>query len=306
MDYFAALNAFVKAAELGSFSKVADDEQIKVSTVSRYIKHLESDVGAALFHRSTRRLHLTEAGTAFYERAARVLADLNEARATASELSARPQGLLRVSMPGVLGRRHLMPRLHGFMQTFPDIRVDATLTNSIVDLSETGTDVAIRICATADSSLHSRRLAWHHRVLVGSPAYLSHHGVPTTPDEVRSHQCLRFAFQSTSAWYFRPVGQPEGAWVEVPIHARMRANDSEALLAAAVSGMGLGLLPTWLVACDIAEGRLLRVLPDWVGHTTPGQELAIWAVYPPKKLVSSKVRAYVNYVADGFADQPDL
>ena len=152
MDYFAAMRAFVRSVDLGSFSKAAAEEGVKVSTVSRYVTALEADLGAALLNRSTRSLHLTEAGTTFYQHALPILADVEEARLATTSLNQRPRGVLRINIPGAFGRRHVMPHLKDFLAAYPDIGVDATLTDATVNLIETGTDVAIRIGALADFS----------------------------------------------------------------------------------------------------------------------------------------------------------
>lgn len=153
MDYVAAMRAFVRAVELKSFSKVAAENGAKVSTISRHISGLETDLGAALFNRSTHGLNLTEAGRTFHAHATQILAAIDQARAATSSLNSTPRGLLRINIPSVFGRRHVMPHLKDFLLTFPDIRVDATLTDATVDLIESGADVAIRIGALADSTL---------------------------------------------------------------------------------------------------------------------------------------------------------
>ena len=145
MDYFAAMTAFVRTADLGSFSKAAAEAGVKVSTVSRYVGALEADLGAALLNRSTRSLHLTEAGRGFYQRATQILAEVEDARGATRALNARAQGLLRINIPGAFGRRHVMPHMKDFLAAHPDIRLDATLTDAIVDLIEAGADVAVRI-----------------------------------------------------------------------------------------------------------------------------------------------------------------
>src|SRR5271156_2183757 len=188
MDYLAAMRVFVRAVDLGSFSKAAAEGALKVSTVSRYVSALEADLSAALLNRSTRRLHLTEVGAAFYERAVAIIADVENARAAASALNARPQGLLRINLPGAFGRRHVVPHLKDFRGAYPQIRLDVTLTDATVDLIETGTDVAVRIGALADSALVARRLAPQRRRLVGSPAYLRQHGSPREPGDLTLHQ----------------------------------------------------------------------------------------------------------------------
>ena len=150
MDYFAAMRAFVRSVDLGSFSKAAGEEGVKVSTVSRHVSALEADLGAALLNRSTRNLHLTEAGATFYRHAIRILGEVEEARTATTSLNQRPRGVLRINIPGAFGRRHVMPHLPDFLAAYPDISVDATLTDATVNLIETGTDVAIRIGTLAD------------------------------------------------------------------------------------------------------------------------------------------------------------
>jgi DNA-binding transcriptional LysR family regulator len=304
LDYFAALRAFVRAVELGSFSKAAGDANAKVSTISRYVAALEADLGISLFNRSTHRLHLTEAGTVFYDRASRILADLDEARDATTALNARAQGMLRINIPGAFGRRHIVPHLKDFLTAYPDVRVDATLTDSTVDLIESGADIAVRIGALADSSLVAKRLAPHRRALVASPEYLERHGAVNEPAALESRECLAFALQPSEFWYFRPHSKPAAKPEAVPIHGRFRANDSEALLESALAGLGIALLPTWLVGPDIRGKRLVELLPAWDWLIAPGAIRAIWAIYPPKKVVSPKVRAFISFFEQRFGDPP--
>jgi DNA-binding transcriptional LysR family regulator len=300
MDYLAAIRAFVRSVDLGSFSRAAAEEGVKVSTVSRYVSALEGDLGAALLNRSTRRLHLTEAGTTFYERATQILADVEAARSATISLNARPQGLLRINIPGAFGRRHVVPHLADFLTAYPDIRIDATLTDATVDLIEAGADVAVRIGALADSTLVARRLAAHRRALVASPDYLASRPPLDTPEQLSRHDCLLFALQPATAWYFRPGDDTAAAPLEVKVSGRLRANDSEALLEAALAGLGIALLPTWLLGQDLRAGRLRAPLPQWEWLIAPGPERAIWGVYPPKKVVSPKVRAFLDFLSRRF------
>ena len=300
MDYLAAMSAFVRSVDLGSFSKAAAEADIKVSTVSRYVSGLEADLGAALLNRSTRRLHLTEAGRMFYDRATQILADVRDARSTTASLNARPQGLLRINIPSAFGRRHVMPHMKDFLAAHPDIRLDATLTDATVDLIDTGTDVAVRIGALVDSTLIAKRLAPQRRVLVASPGYLKTRPAPQTPGDLTSHECLLFALQPTGAWYFRRTVQPEADPGEVRIDGHLRANDSEALHDAALAGLGIALLPTWLVGGDLRDAELVALLPDWEWLIAPGPDRSIWAVYPPKKVVSPKVKAFLAFLAHRF------
>jgi DNA-binding transcriptional LysR family regulator len=304
MDYFAAMRAFVRSVDLGSFSKAAAEEGVKVSTVSRYVSALEADLGAALLNRSTRNLHLTEAGTTFYQHALQILAGVEEARLATTSLNQRPRGVLRINIPGAFGRRHVMPHLKDFLAAYPDIGVDATLTDATVNLIETGTDIAIRIGTLADSTLVARRLAPHRRALVASPAYLAQRPPPTAPADLRHHECLPFALQPTDAWYFLPNARRTTEPLEVKINGRLRANDSEALHGAALDGLGVALLPTWLIGDDVRTGRLIPLLPAWEALIAPGPERAIWGIYPPKKVVAPKVTAFLTFLAGRFGKPP--
>ena len=304
MDYLAAMRAFVRAVDLGSFSKAAAEEGLKVSTVSRYVSALEADLRAALLNRSTRRLHLTEAGAAFYERAVAIIADVENARLATTSLNATPQGVLRLNIPGAFGRRHVVPHLKDFRDAYPLIDLDVTLTDDTVNLIEAGSDVAVRIGALADSALVARRLAPQRRRLVGSAAYLRRGGSPQAPDELARHQCLPFALAPAEAWYFHRSGEPDHDPIEVKIHGCFRANDSEALLQAVRDGLGLALLPSWLLAEDLRMGRLIALLEGWDCAIAPGPAPSIWGVYPPKRMVSPKVRVFLDFLAERFGKPP--
>ena len=304
MDQFAAIRAFVRAVELGSFSKVADELGTKVSTVSRYVSGLEADMGIALFNRSTRRLHLTEAGTTFYDRATQVLAGLEDARTATMALNQSPQGLLRINIPSAFGRRHIVPHLKDFLAKYPEIRVDATLTDVTVDLIDTGTDLAVRIGALADSSLIAKRLAPQRRALVACPDYLRRHPPIERPEDLERHECLIQSQQPTDDWYFRLSDTPAGEPQTTPVRGRLRSNDIEALLDAALAGLGVALLPTWLTAPHTRSGRLVELIPEWEGLIAQGPTRAIWAVYAPKKVVSTKVRAFLSFFEERFGRPP--
>jgi DNA-binding transcriptional LysR family regulator len=304
MDYLAALQAFVRSVELGSFSKAAAEAGIKVSTVSRYVSGLEADMGTALLNRSTRTLHLTDPGRQFYERAANILLDIEDARSATASYNSRPQGLLHVNLPTSFGRRHVMAHMRDFLATYPEIRLDATLTDATVDLIEAGADVAIRIGALVDSTLVARKLAPLRRVLVASPAYLDAQGAPQAPDAISKHECLLHALQPAVAWYYRPATRGTDDPQQIAAKGRLRTNCVETLREAVLSGSGIALLPTWLVGADIREQRLVSVLPGFEWLIAPGPERAVWAVYPPKKVVSAKVKAFIAFLIERFGQPP--
>jgi DNA-binding transcriptional LysR family regulator len=305
MDYFAAVRAFVHAAELRSFSKTAHEMAVKTSTISRYVSELETDLGIALFNRSTRGLVLTEGGRVFREHALLALQALDDARQVTSSLNRTPQGLLRVTMPSAFGRRHVVPHLPEFMKRNPDIDIDIVVTDQTLNMIDAGIDVAIRIGALPDSSLMAKRLAPHQRIVCGSPDYFERNGTPCVPDELAAYDSLRLSLLPDNRWLFIREGNthavPEQRLVE--LKGRFRGDDSEAVLDLALAGCGIALLPTWLAATALREGRLIHVLPEWEARTGRA-EPAIWAVYPPKKIVSSKVRAFVDFYAGVIGEPP--
>ncbi|WP_028228410.1 LysR family transcriptional regulator [Paraburkholderia ferrariae] len=297
MDYFSAIRAFLHAAELGSFSQAAERTGVKTSTVSRHISELERDLGIALFNRSTRGLVLTEGGRVFREHARLVEKSLDEAREAAASLNRSPRGLLRVTMPGAFGRRHIVRHLPEFMDRYPKIDVDCVITESVLNVIDAGIDLAIRIGALPDSQLMARQLAPHRRIVCASPGYVTQHGTPLTPADLAQHTALRFALAPDDRWFLvnrMRAGAAEEAAVQ--LQGRLRVDDTEALLELAIAGRGVALLPAWATGTAIREGRLIRVLPDWEAQPTRA-EPAIWAVYPPKKTVSSKVRAFIDFYA---------
>ena len=304
MDYFAAMRAFVRTVDLGSFSKAAAETGLKVSTVSRYVTGLEADLGAALLNRSTRSLHLTEAGRTFYERAEQVLLGLADAREATRSLNARPQGLLRIALPGTFGRRHVMPHMKAFLDAHPDIRLDAVLTDATVDLIEIGIDVAVRIGALVDSTLVAKRLAPHALVLAASPSYLARHPAPLEPGDLARHQCLLSAAHPLDVWHVRAHADPDLHPSQVMISGKLRTNDLDVLRDAALDGVGVALLPTWLCHDDLRTGTLVRLLTGWDWLQSPGPECAIWGIYPPKKIVSPKVRSFLTFLASRFGRPP--
>jgi DNA-binding transcriptional LysR family regulator len=305
MDYFSAVRAFMHAAEWQSFSKTAQEMGVKTSTVSRYISELEKDLGIALFNRSTRGLVLTEGGRVFRERAALALQSLEEARQAATSLNDTPKGLLRVTTPSSFGRLHIVPHLPEFMALYPDIGIDAVLTDNTLNIIEAGIDVAIRIGAPPDSLLMGKRLAPQRRIACASPDYIARNGMPANPAALAGHETLRFPLASDDKWFFTRTGA-DGAVLEqaaVELQGRLRIDDSEAMLALALAGCGIALLPSWEIGPALRAGRLACVMPGWEAHARR-QPASIWVLYPPKKTVSSKVRAFVDFYSAKIGTPP--
>lgn len=305
MDAFAGLKvsglrAFVAVVEDGGFAKAARRAGMATSSLTRQVDALEEELGVQLFNRSTRAVTLTEVGESYYHQVMRILADLDEANRSISESDGAPRGLLRISLPVAFARLHVAPAIPRFMALCPDIEIDATLTDSVVNLVEDRIDLAIRIGRLESSSLIARKLASHRRLLCASPTYLAARGTPEAPADLPQHNCLTFAYsQGRQSWRFA------GACGEktVPVKGSLRANNSELLREAALGGAGLVLLPSWLIGADVQAGRLQVVLPDW--EASPGDASgAISAVYLPNRRGARKVRAFVDFLTGHFGTPP--
>ncbi|MDB5990382.1 MAG: bacterial regulatory helix-turn-helix, lysR family protein [Herbaspirillum sp.] len=303
MDYLSALKTFVRVAELGSLTRAALDLNIKTSTASRHIAELEADLRIALFNRSTRGVSLTEAGRTFYPHTLKVIAALGEAREAASSLNLSPSGLLRVTLPSAFGRKHIMPHMPEFIKRYPDIDLDMIFSDDIMNLIETRIDLGIRIGTLEDSSLMARKLGPHRRVACASPDYIEKCGLPATPDALALHQCILFSRRGGNAWYATRHGAGHDDPLKISVSGRFTSNDGEAMLEAALGGLGIALLPSWLAYTHLAAGSLVNVLPDWHVGFSP-DEPSIWGVYPRKKTVSSKVRTFLDYLVLKIGEPP--
>lgn len=302
MNHFAAIRTFVSAAELKSFSAAAKALNIETSTVSRHVADLEADLRIALFNRSTRGLTLTEAGRLFYTHAALLLVQWEEARSQTSALNERPAGLLRLSVPSAFGRMHVMPHVEEFLRLHPEISLDITFNDDLQDLIEARIDVSIRIGTLPDSSLQARRLAPQRRLAWASPTWIAENPAAALGGDRADLHILMFSRLHGDGWYARKSGSQD-PWARMPVNYRFSANDSEALLYACRSGAGIGILPDWLVWQDVKEGRLRRVLSEWE-FSMHRAETAVWIVYPRKKIVSSKVRAFIDYLVAQTGSPP--
>ena len=291
MDYFAALTAFVEAADGNNFSRAAERLNIKASTVSRYIKELEQDLGIALFNRSTRTLHLTEGGQTFLHHARRVLAELEQARAATSALNQQPRGLLKVSVPPAFSRHHVLPLLGDFLQTYPDIRVELVLDEARVNLIDAGMDLAIRIGTLPDSGLKARRIADQQWVLCAAKGFAD---PPSGPEVLADYPAILGSMDEV-------VLRKGDQHVTVTLQGALRLNDLDARRLAAEQGLGVALLPLWLAADGLRNGTLQLWLPDW--HIADA-EAALWFVYPPKRIVSSKVRSFIDFMLERIGTPP--
>lgn len=288
---------FARVVEEKGFSAAARRLGLSKSAVSKHVSHLEDEVGARLLHRTTRRLGLTDVGAAFYERCARIVAEVEEAELAISHLQSEPRGVLKVSAPTAFGSRYLAPAMAEFLASHPGLRADLTLDDRIVDLVDDGYDLAVRIGRLTDSSLMVRRLCPSTRFICAAPSYLERHGVPMTPQALAGRNCLLYSYQATGdTWHFRDL---DGRDLPVQVHGNFHANSGEVLLEVARSGLGVTLLPGFIAAPDLAEGRLVEVLAPY--REAPS---TVNVVYPHNRHLSAKVRLFVDFLAARFAHEP--
>jgi len=296
MDRLSELEAFTAVAETGGFSVAARSLGRTTSAVSKQIQSLEARLGVRLLHRTTRRVSLTEIGLAFRDRVQGVLSDLGEAEAAAAQLHEEPRGLLRVSVPTDFGRLHLAETLAGFATRHADIRLEVDFSDRFVDVVEEGFDIVIRIANLADSTLVARRMGPCRRVLCAAPAYLEANGRPAEPRELSDHSVIGYAYEQARPWRFRTTAEEQ---VTVSVDARHRANSGEMVRSMLVSGLGIALLPTFLVGEDLRAGRLETLFMDRLEANT-----VIWAVTPHRKLLATKVRFLLDELVSSCGENP--
>lgn len=301
MDSITALLAFVRTAEASSFVGAARSLGLSPSTVGKRVARLEQDLGVRLFQRTTRRVRLTEEGELLLQRCRRALEELSDAKAELAQRQQSPRGLLRVGLP-TIGYRFLLPLLPLFRQRYPELTLELDFNDRLVDMVSEGLDVVIRSGALADSSLMARRLGPFHLVLCAAPAHLRAHGHPTTLAQLCTHPAVRFRFPTTGklqAWSL-PGHDGDAAATLTTV---MTCNNMEALLAAAIGGLGVAWMPDFLAAEALADGRLQTLLPDHARQT--GQFSLLW---PGNRQPSARLRAFIDFMAAHLftAAEPDL
>jgi DNA-binding transcriptional LysR family regulator len=299
MDRFQELNVFAAVVDAGSFVGAAEALEMSKPAVSRHVAELESRLGVRLLQRTTRRLSLTEEGEVFYARASEVLASLQEAESEITSRTGKAAGQLKVSAPVSFGLLHLAPLWAGFMARHPDVVLDLTLSDRMVDLVEEGFDIAIRIASLPSSSLVSRKLSSTRLVLCATPRYLKTHGTPKTPAELARHTVLAYSLLSSGeSWEF---DGPQGH-ASVKVNPRLRTNSGDTCRAVALQHLGIIIQPSFLVADELRSGALVEVMPQY-----RSLEFGIYAVYPSRKHVLPKVRLLIDYLVAALKkkDWPD-
>jgi DNA-binding transcriptional LysR family regulator len=298
LDRLTGLEVFAKVAATGSFSAAGRALGLSQTMVTKHIAALEAHLGVKLFHRSTRKLSITDAGRNYLESAERILADVEAADSAVAADRIEAKGLLRLSAPVSFGARQIAPLLPEFARRFPRVSVELGLNDRLVDLADEGWDLAIRVGSLADSSLIARRIAPCRTVLCASPAYLAAHGTPRTVASLAGHNCLGYTLSRLAGadhWAFGTRGD-----VSVNVAGNLRANNGDALLAAAVAGQGVIYQPTFVAADALRAGTLTAITLD---HA-PFEFAGIYAVYPPDRHPPAKLRAFIDFIAARFAPEP--
>ncbi|TXI18377.1 MAG: LysR family transcriptional regulator [Nitrosomonas sp.] len=297
MDRFENMNAFVRVVEAGSISAAADRMDVAKSVISRRLKELEAHLGVELFHRTTRQMNLTDSGRAFYQQSVRILADILEAEHATSQFHGALKGTLKVALPLSFGLMHLGPAINEFLQANPEVEFDLDFNDRQVDILAEGFDLAIRIASLPDSSLIARRLAPIQTVMAASPAYIERVSMPQSPHELIHHRCLVYnLINNLESWNLYDT---TGQLFKTRITPYLKASNGEFLRDAAANGLGIVLLPTFIVYREIERGALLPLLTNY--YTS---QLAVYAIYPQTRHLSQRVRAFVDFLVKRFERLP--
>ena len=295
-DALNEMAVFARVVATGSLSAAARELSLSPAMISRRLAALESRLGVRLVNRTTRSLHLTDEGASYYESCARVLAEIAQADAAVSAGRQEPQGSLRVALPASFGNQHVAPLIPQFAARYPAVQVVLSLSDRNVNLIEEGFDLAVRIADLEDSSLAARKLAPNRRVVCATPDYLRRHGTPRAPQDLAQHNCL-LATDFTGSWEYKdPAGTPG----EVRVTGRYVCDNWEVLREWALAGMGIALKSTWDVRRHLEDGSLVSLLPGYSFHS----DVAIYAVYPHRRHLPAKTRAFIEFLADSFGPEP--
>lgn len=295
MDKLLALKMFVQTVDSKGFSSAARQLGLATSSVTRMIDGLEAELGAVLLNRSTRQVTLSDAGSAYYLKAREILNAMADADASVTDRGDAPTGQLRISVPVAFGRRLISPHIGAFLLRYPDLELDMTLSDDIVDLLGERIDLSIRLgTAAAMDGVVSRPIGTFRRRVVASPEYLGTRGSPRQPIDLLQHDCMRFSYgPSQQVWTF----QENGEEVRVSVDGRFKSNNAEVLREVALAGGGVALLPDWLVSEDIESGRLTSLFESFVVNPNSASS-AISALYLPNYRGSRRVNAFIEFLGE--------
>lgn len=294
MENIGDLEIFARVVETGSLSAAGRVLGFSPAMISKRLKRLEEQLGTRLMQRTTRQISLTEAGQGFYERVLAILASVEEAKDFISRRSGQARGMLKISAPTSFGRMHIAPHINGFMQENPDLGIQLVLSDEFVDIVGQGYDLAIRIGELSESSLVARKLAPVRRILCASPAYVAIHGSPQSLADLADHVCL--PPHNNDVW---KLEGPDGAVLIRPT-GPLQTNSSEVIREAVISGAGIALRSTWDIGPELADGRLVQVLPNYESS----RNVAIHALYASRQFLPAKVRVFIDYLAALYGPSP--
>lgn len=292
MDRFVAMRTFCAVAKSGSFSAAADQLTLSPQLVSKYVSQLEQHLGVRLLNRTTRRVHITEAGERYLARAVFVLDEVEDMENAAGDSQQQAKGRLRVSAPVSFGVKHLSQLFYEFQQANDGVIIDCQLNDRKVDIVEEGFDIALRVGQLKDSSLIAKKLATVRSVICASPAYLKRHGMPASLDALRTHRYLRYSYLDPSS------ASPVHNALTDNDHNNFICNNGDTLVQMAVQGAGIALQPTFICGEALATGELVEILPE----LAPA-DMGLFAIYAHRQLLASKVRAFLDF-ADGYFGSP--
>jgi DNA-binding transcriptional LysR family regulator len=296
MEDLTAMVVFAKVVEEKSLSGASRQLHLSKARVSKLVAKLEKSLGARLLNRTTRQMSLTEVGAVFYDHCVRIVDELGEAKLAVGRLHSEPRGVLKLSASVAFGTLHIAPVFADFIARYPEVTIDMTINDRFVDLAEEGYDLAIRIAKDLGQNIVARKLAPVHRRICATPDYFARRGVPRTPAELAGHNCLVYTYlQPQDRWQLQG---PEGD-VSVQVSGNLRLNDDEALSQAVLGGLGVAILPTFIIGKDLQSGRLQSVLSEYVPVVRH-----IYAVYLPNRHLSIKVRAFIDFLLERFGPQP--
>lgn len=296
MDQLQSMQVFVKVVDTGSFISASDVMGISRPMASKHVARLELSLGVSLLHRTTRTLSMTEAGRTYYMRCQDILSRIDEAAQEAGNLRVHPKGQLRISAPHSFGRKHLARSIAKFQQNFPDIEVDLTLNDRLIDLIDEGFDLAIRIGHLSDSSLIARKLAPCQLKVCAAPSYIDKHGIPETPADLARHNCLAYSYLAEGPqWQFTKDEQAH----TVKISGTFKANSGDAIIEAAAEGLGIIIEPTFITGPYLETGALIPLLTDYAIKPR-----GVYAVYPDNRLLPQKIRVFIDFLVKQYGTTP--
>lgn len=295
MDKLTRMKVFVNVVETGSFTAASERMGISRAAASKYVSQLETSIRARLLNRTTRHVSTTESGHIYFERCKEILHNLSEADEIISGLSGQPQGTLRISAPSVFAHRHITPLVSEFTKRYPDVNVNIMVSDRYVDLVDEGYDVAIRVSNMENSDLIAHHIARCRHVLIASPGYLKTAPPLNQPSDLENHSCLLYSYTEGAKW---PLTKKEKNH-SIKIKSVMVSNNPEVLLEAAIAGMGISIMPTFIASDAIRRGDLQMVLEDY-----QSLELHIYAVYASRQYLPAKIRVFIDYLKEQINDPP--